>query len=337
MAGEIERLGAEVVSLGKRPGLSPGMIRQVRRALTGLRPDVVHTHQVGALLYVGPAARMAGVPVVVHTEHGNHLARAAGAVARGRGRLLFGLATRFADRVFCVSEEIAQTLAGNGVASGKRLCFIPNGIDAGRFASRASRDPVRGSLGIPGTARVIGSVGRLNEVKRQDLLIAAFARIAARRPDVHLLLVGDGPMRGELQALADRWDLGNRIHFAGHQDHPELFLPAMDVFALTSRTEGMPLAVLEAWAAGLPVVASRVGRLPKVVEDGRTGLLFPSGDEARLERRLERLLGDDVLSARLGAAGREEVQARHSLRRMSRTYASHYAELAASRPARRRR
>ncbi|MFO0888499.1 MAG: glycosyltransferase [Isosphaeraceae bacterium] len=332
MAREVERLGGAVVSLGKRPGLSPRLILRIREKLAGLRPDVVHTHQIGALLYAGPAARMARVPAVVHTEHGNHLAGAGGTARRARGRLLFGLAGRFASRIFCVSEEIAEALASVGGVPRERMAVVPNGIDTDKFATPRSRGWAREQLGIPGHARVIGTVGRLNEVKRQDLLIRAFGRVAARCPDSHLMIVGDGPLRGDLQILVDRLGLSGRVHFAGHQDHPERFLPTMDLFALTSRSEGMPLAVLEAWAAGLPVVASGVGRLPKVIDDGRTGLLFPSGDEVRLESCLIRLLEDSVLSATLGSAGRAEVNARYSLRQMTRTYASQYEELLAARP-----
>ena len=126
---------------------------------------------------------------------------------------------------------------------------------------------------------MIGTIGRLNEVKCQDLLIRSFHRVQAQIPDTRLLLVGDGPKRADLHALAEELGLSGSVHFAGYQAQPESYLQVMDVFALTSRAEGLPLAVLEAWAAGLPVVATRVGGIPRLIDDGRTGLLIDSGDE----------------------------------------------------------
>ena len=162
--------------------------------------------------------------------------------------------------------------------------MVPNGIDTAAFATKGGCESLRRDLGIPHGVPVIGTVGRLNEVKSQDLLIRSFAQISNHDPKPHLLLVGDGPERHRLQQLAEDLGISERVHFAGYQSRPEQFLHVMDIFALTSRLEGMPLVILEAWAAGLPVVASRVGGVPKMLAQGQTGLLFDSGDEAALSR-----------------------------------------------------
>jgi glycosyltransferase involved in cell wall biosynthesis len=144
-------------------------------------------------------------------------------------------------------------------------------------------------------------------------------------------LVGDGPMRGELERLAAGLGVGETVHFAGYQDRPEQFLRLMDVFALTSRMEGLPLAILEAWAAGLPVVASSVGGVPDLIDHGRNGLLFPSGDEAALTDQLGGLLDHPIRARALGGAGRDVVRERYSLERMAGDYDRHYRYLLGSR------
>ena len=183
---------------------------------------------------------------------------------------------------------------------------------------------------------MIGTVGRLNEVKRQDLLLRAFATVRPRVPSARLLLVGDGPRRAELETLAAEIGVSDAVRFAGYQARPERCLKVMDVFALTSRMEGLPLAILEAWAAGLPVVASAVGGVPDLIDDGRNGLLFPSGDEPRLTLLLGELLADPARRHALGEAGRGEVMERYDLERMASEYDGYYQALLGSGPRRTR-
>src|SRR5262249_55707283 len=197
----------------------------------------------------------------------------------GGGGGVWGGGVGGGGRYFCVSADIAREVRAHGIVPPGKVALIPNGIDTDRFARAEPAGPGDG-LDFRRSDRVIGTVGRLTEIKRQDVLIRAFARVAARHPESRVLLVGDGPLRAVLEALAAPLGVGDRVTFAGYRDRPERFLRLMDVFALTSRSEGMPLAILEAWAAGLPVVASRVGGIPEVVADGRTGLLFPAGDDA---------------------------------------------------------
>jgi glycosyltransferase involved in cell wall biosynthesis len=321
LAPQVEALGAPVVCVHKGAGLRPGAAGRLRAVLRELRTEVVHTHQIGALFYAGPAARGAGVPAVVHTEHGKHYG------GSWRRRWLGWLAARFAARFFCVSHDIARGVIERRIVPPRKVTVVPNGIDVRRFREPVDAAALRRSLRIPAAAPVIGTVGRLSEVKQQDVLLRAFARVRLRVPEAHLLLVGDGPLKDSLSELAVRLGLGDRVHFAGYQARPQAYLRLMDLFALTSRSEGMPLVVLEAWAAGLPVVASRVGGLPEMIDEGRTGVLFAPGDEGALADVLSGLLEDAGRARRMGEEGRVRVESRYTTARMFEEYQHHYSAL----------
>lgn len=328
LAAEVEAAGAHVVCLHKLPGIQKETTRKAREVLADLKPDVLHTHQIGALWYLGPAAKDLGIPVV-HTEHIDNVGKAKGWLRKLKNRILWNRAARFASRFCCVSDDIARTARRWGTVPGRKLRVLLNGIDTERNSDRSARQRKRRELGLADDAAVIGCVGRLNEVKRQDLLVEAFAVLAKERPDLRLLLVGDGPERAALEEQVGRLGVADRVIFAGYQANPEEFLAVMDVFALTSRLEGLPLVMLEAWASGLPVVSSAVGGIPAVVEAGKTGLLFPSGDCEALVDCLRKVLQDQSLAAALGERGRREVGAKYSLERMAADYDREY-ELARS-------
>jgi glycosyltransferase involved in cell wall biosynthesis len=318
LADAATELGARVVSVGKRPGVRPGVVLRIRRVLRELSPDVVHTHQLGALAYAGPAARRLGIPVI-HTEHGKHYA------GRLRWRLLGRLAARSARRVFAVSADIRRELRDCRIAPPGKLGHVPNGVNVERFDIGDNVARLRREFGLPADVPVIGTVGRLSPVKRHDVLLRGFARL--KHPTARLLVVGDGPVREELVSLAAGLGISDRVVFAGYRDRPERALAAMDLFALTSDSEGMPLAILEAWAAGKPVIATRVGGVPELVADGRTGLLFPAGDDGSLAERMNWLLTDPALGDALGVAGRALVRERFDTRVMAATYLRHYRAL----------
>jgi glycosyltransferase involved in cell wall biosynthesis len=330
LAAEVEAMQVGITCLDKRAGLHPGLIGPLRSHLRRIRPDVVHTHQIGALFYAGAAARGMKGTRVVHTEHGVHYP------GRLRTRLLARVAASHADRFFCVSKDIAATVLRYHIAPGRKVAVVPNGIDTARFIRRGDREALRRVLGLPAGVTIIGTVGRLDPIKRQDLLIRAFARVRQRERDAHLLLVGDGPALDDLRRLTAALGLDPSVTFAGYQPRPERYLEVMDVFALTSRSEGMPLAVLEAWAAGVPVIASRVGGIPELITNGWTGLLFEPGEEGELARAILRMIADPAWSRRMGEAGRDLSRALYDVRVMAGTYDLHYRTLG-ERPRRSRR
>ncbi|HVK14186.1 MAG TPA: glycosyltransferase [Gemmataceae bacterium] len=322
LASRAADLGAAVHCVDKPAGLRPGTVGKLARVFRELRPDVVHTHQLGALVYGGLAAHRAGVPVTVHTEHGKHYAHSR------KARWLGRFATRYARRVFGVSADIVAEILAAQVAHRSKVELAVNGIDTGKFAAADGR-AVRDALGVGPDGLLIGTVGRLAEIKQQDVLLRGFAALTKTCPGARLVLVGDGPQREPLTALAADLGIADRVTFAGVQGRPEEYLAAMDVFALTSRSEGTPLAVLEAWAAGKPVVASAVGGLPELIRDDDTGLLFPAGDAAALSERLTRLAADPAARTRLGEAGRARAVAEFDVQVMADAYDRHYRELLA--------
>jgi glycosyltransferase involved in cell wall biosynthesis len=325
LAGEAEARGATVICAGKSPGLRLGAISRLKAMFEELQPDVVHSHQIGALFYAGPAARRARVPlVVVHSEHGKHYA------SRLRTRILGRWASRHASRFFCVSNDIADEVRKYRIVDPAKIAVVQNGIDLSRFGAGREMD-LRRDLGIPDDVPLVGTIGRLNEIKRQDVLLRAFAALRQSVPTAHLLLVGDGPMRAELEQLAGELAIESVTHFVGYQPQPERYLPLMDIFALTSRSEGMPLVVLEAWAAGVPVITSAVGGLPEMLDAGKAGLLFPPRDHAALGRLLGDVLSDERTSSGLVAEGQSRVRARFSREHMAGEYQRHYLELLAQR------
>lgn len=319
LAADAEAAGATVVSLDKPPGRHRAFVDRAGEVFARLNPDVIHTHHIGAAWYLGPASRRLGLPVV-HTEHGNQFAIQAGWPQMVRWRLFFHVAARSVAHFCCVSDEIAAAVTRWGTVPRAKVAVIPNGIPLDLPADLPDPAAVRASVGIPQGAPVIGTVGRLAEVKRQDILIRALLKLSSEFPDARLLLVGDGPERLRLEDQARDLGLSARVRFAGYQPRPEEFLRAMDVFALTSRSEGFPVSLLEAWRSGLPVACSAVGGIPAVVADGVNGLLFPAGDEAATAAALGTLLRDRELAARLGSAGRDEFRQKYSMDRMAAEY-----------------
>jgi len=187
---------------------------------------------------------------------------------------------------------------------------VPASVDA----VRARLDQaVRAEHEIPAHASVIVSVARLAEVKRLDILIAAMASDRLRAGNAHLVLVGDGPMREALVRQAEEAGLRTRVHFAGTRSDIRPYLAAASVMCLSSRSEAQPIAILEAMASGLPVVATRVGGIPEMVEDGMTGLLVEPGDPELLARALERALTDPDWNAHAGRLARERIEREFSI------------------------
>ncbi|CAN5596426.1 glycosyltransferase [soil metagenome] len=315
------QLGAKMFCAHKRPGTRPSIIGKTAQMLEEFQPDVVHTHQIAPLFYVGRAARRAGVPLVVHTEHGKNYAR------RWRSRLLGRLAARRTQKFFCVSNDIAGEVLAARVATPSKVQVIVNGIDPTRFSKHDQRDALRRSLAIPHDAPVVGTVGRLTDVKRQDLLIRSFAMARRTDPRLQLLIVGDGPRGDDLRALSSQLNVASAVHFVGYQPQPERYFQMMDLFALTSRSEGMPLSVLEAWAASVAVVGSRVGGIPELIEHGKTGLLFHDGDERALAGAITMLAHDREYAKQLADAGRRRVRAAFHIRATARAYHEQYLGL----------
>jgi len=232
------------------------------------------------------------------------------------------------DRILAPSPAILDAIAASERAPRDRMLCIPNGVDAARFrpGGAAEQQRLRTQLGIAHDAFLVGCVADLFAVKRHVDLVDATARVCETYPQVHLLLVGEGPLRGTIQARARVRRIENRVHMLGSRKDVDALLPALDVFALASDTEGLSNAILEAQACGLPVIATHVGGNPDLVDDD-CGVLVPARDPDAMAEAMRALLRDADLRKRMGAAARSRVVRNHSLDSMTQTYASLYREL----------
>ncbi len=307
-ADDIERCGWPVTTLQEAPGLRPLLVFRLAGLLKGWGADVVHAHNSKPLIYAGTAGRLLGVRRVIFTRHGQRFG------ASRHETLLFRLATRTADRVVCVSHDAARISYEEGIAPNK-VTTIWNGIDVARFGYLGPRD---GGLAV--------MVGRLSAEKDVATLIHAASIVVREYPAFRLEIAGDGPCSSELECLVARIGLGDHVRLLGEvRDVPNL-LGRASLFVLPSLTEGISLTLLEAMARGLPVVATRVGGNPEVVDEGRTGLLVPERSPAELAGAILRLLRDPEMGRRMGLEGRHRVEQYFDVRRMVAQYERLYLE-----------
>jgi sugar transferase (PEP-CTERM/EpsH1 system associated) len=314
------RPGVEVHTVGKGTGHDLRALARTTRLLRALRPAVVHSRNWPAFDAV-LAARLARVHYVVHGEHGRDATDPQG---RNRRRnLLRRLSNAFISRFVTVSEDLRRWLVGRVGIPARKVVTIPNGVDTVRFAPR-DKATARTALGLPPERRVVGTVGRLDPVKDQAGLVRAFASLTEAGAETLLVIAGDGPCRGSLQALIEAEGLGRRVHLLGQRDDVPQVLAAMDVFVLSSLAEGMSNTILEAMATGLPIVATRVGGTPELVQDDVDGLLVPARNPPALAGALARYLGDPELRIAHGRAARRRALDAFSLDRMRATYEALY-------------
>ena len=322
LAAEIRRKDVPVIVLKRRPGFRPWLAFRVGRVLRSHGVDLVHTHNSAAGFYGALAGRLSRRPVV-HTKHG---ANTAGTRAQ---KALNRLSFTMTDHVVAVSEPARALALQEGVRP-ERLSVIDNGIDVESFAGDSTiRAQARASLGLPAEAFVVGTVARLVAVKNQALLLEAFSDLVSRASDTpapFLVLIGDGPERRGLEQRARGMHGGEQVVFGGSRRHVEKLLPAFDVFALSSDSEGLPVALLEAMAASVPPVVTRVGAMPEVVVDG-VGVVVDRGARGDLTRALVTLRADGGLRVRLGEAARRRICDHYAAARMARAYEALYERL----------
>jgi len=296
-------------------------VRAVVRMIRQLKPHILHTHTAKAGAVGRTAALLAGRDrprVVVHTFHGHVLRGYFDPAKTQMFRTVEKSLARSTDALIAVSPEVRDDLVELGVTTPERIRVIRLGLDLdGRIAAPAgARERERAALGLPAERCLIGWLGRMTEIKRVDLLLRAFAELRAGGSDADLLLVGDGPLRQELEQQAAALGIGDRTHFVGYRADVGPVYAALDAVALTSANEGTPVAVIEALAAGVPAVATDVGGVSDVVPDGKAGFLVPPGDVDAVAGRLAELAGSAELRRRLGQGGADWVRDRYSVPRL---------------------
>jgi len=322
LAQQIKARGIPVTVLRRRvPKFDPWLVRRIAKQLARDGIDLLNTHLFGATLHGWLAAgRVGGIPVVA-TAH----------TLEGRQPLLNRLGNRWllpaCDVVIAVSQAADESLRHHERA-GARIITIPNGIDMPAMGGEEDRERAREQFGVPAGARVIGTVGHLRPAKDHGMLIRALNHLRQAHVDAYVVIVGeDLGSQAELQAEARRLGVADALRLLGKREDVALLLHGFDVFALSSRWEGLPMALLEAMSAGLPCVCTNVGGVPDAIQEAENGLLVSAGDAAAMAEALGALLDDDALAQRLGLAGRQTVADRFSASRMAAQYERVYVDL----------
>lgn len=301
---EIRKTGVPFHVLRLDPGLlRPWHVLGIARHLRELHPDIVHTFLLTASLYGRFGAILAGVPIIIGTEVNIY------AHKQAHHALAERLLMRGTDRVVVSAESVRDFYIQQVHAAPAKVDVIYNAVAWSQLQTTTSREAARASAGVPAGAPLAGIIARLTEQKAHRYLFDAMAATPGLAA-LHLLVVGDGELRDELRAQVDRLGLSARVHFLGARRDLGDLLASIDVFVMPSLWEGLPLSMVLAMGAGLPVVATRVAGIPEVVQDGVTGLLVPPADVPALGSALARLVVDPALRHTMGAAASAFVQPR---------------------------
>jgi len=323
MESRLDHEHIELIHVRKRFGNDPTLPFRLARQLRRRRIDILHTHNWGTLIEGLVAAKLAGVPVVIHGEHGK---------VRSRRRQIFAQrwAWRRVNQTLAVSSALADRVTRIVGFPREQIHVIPNGVDSERFQpSNAPKSEVRQKLDLPRDVFLIGMVARFVPFKNHAGVFHAIAQLRQENIDVHLALGGDGPLKQELVTLANELQIADRVHFLGVLDLVETMLHGLDVLVSnSSHNEGMSNAILEAMACGVPVVATRVAASPELLDEGNTGLLIIPQDTNALVAALRRLIDRPELRVSYSLLGRQRVEEHYSLASMVESYRRLYLRLA---------
>ena len=315
----LDNVGARYFSLGRRGGVDVYRWGGLYRALRRERFDVLHAHMFGSNAWGTLIGRMARVPVIVAHEHtwsfqGRPLRRLVDRELIGRGSTVFIAVSRDDQRKMVEIEGVNP----------EKILHVPNGIPAPPPPTGAD---VRAELGIPAGAPVVGVVSVLRPQKALDVFIRASAQLLSEYPDLHVILAGDGPLRRDLTQLVEDLGVQDRLLMLGYRSDAPDVIAALDVAVSSSAFEGSPLAVMEYMESARPIVATRVGGVPDLIESGVHGLLVDPGDEAGLAAAIRRMLDDRDAARRMGEAARERRRQEFTVDVMVRRFEALYERL----------
>jgi glycosyltransferase involved in cell wall biosynthesis len=319
LAADLAAAGVPTVVIGKRWKLDPQAFWRLKEHVARLQPELIHTWMFAANTYGFAAARACGVKNVVAAQR---------CVDPWKSRLQLTIDRALARRcrfVLVNSEGVRDFYVRHGTPA-ERTRVIYNGV-ALPDPSTTTRRQLLAELGLPESSRLIGFVGRLWLQKRVKDAIWAADLLKVIRDDVHLLIIGDGPQRNLLHRFRDQCRIGDKVHFLGERGDVPRLMPHFDVLWSTSGYEGQSNAVLEAMAAGVPVVATDIPGTRELVVSGTTGYLVPVGDRASFAKCTQRLLNDPALAAQLGQAAQQRVQSEFSVDKMVARHAQLYREV----------
>lgn len=317
---QIKDYGVEVISFNSRRlgGLNIPLLLRLKDFIRERRFDAVHTHMYHANLYGRVAAWMAGVPTIFSSVHNIYQ-------RRKRHRMLINrLLAKITKKIIVGTTAVKEDVKRYDHVPEKKIEIIPYGIDTELFTEEHERSKIRENIGLNPVDFVVGNVARLEKAKGQEFLIKAIRLLKDKGLSVKCLIVGSGTLEGELKDMVGRLGIESDVIFLGtRQDLPQLF-SAMDVFVFPSLWEGLPLSLLSAMAAGLPVITTYVGGIKDIIVDGRNGIVIPISDPLAIADAIEKTFKETELRRRLSEYGRREVIQHHSAKAMTKRLEDKY-------------
>jgi glycosyltransferase involved in cell wall biosynthesis len=308
--------GTLICSVPMRGELDILFLSRLCRIMMAVQPNLVHVHsRRGADIWGAVAARFTHTPVIITRR-----------VDNPENPFIARLKYRFYRRIVTISERIRQVLLAEGIPA-KKIACIPSAVDAECFRTPCDREWFLSEFGLEPTHRTIGMIAQFIPRKGHRFLIAAVPGILARCPEARFLFFGKGPLEKDLRQQCIHEHIEDRIIFAGFRNDLERILPCLDIVVHPATLEGLGVSLLQAAASGVPIVATRAGGIPEIVEDGNNGYLIDSGDIQAIIHRVTDLLADPIKSKRFGAISRNKVASRFSIDAMVNSYLSVYREV----------
>jgi len=314
--------GVRVLMLGRRRTLSPREWWRLVRYLRRERVDVLHSHMFGSNVWAPLVGRLARVPVVIATEHSWTYE---GQRVR---KLLDGFwIGRTVSAFVAVSPEDARRMREIEHVPAARIRTIPTGLLRDPAELRDAPGALRAELGLPDGTPLVGAIAMLRPMKAVDVLVESFPHVLAAVPDAHLVVAGDGPLRGEVEAVIDRLGIADRVHLLGVREDVPNVLRSLDVMVLPSDSEGSPIALIEAMIAERAIVATDVGGMPAILDGDRCGVLVPPRRPQEMGRAVAGLLTDPARRAELASRARERALSEYTIDRVRDRWSDLYREL----------
>ena len=329
LSAELESLGVDTFYMHKEGGVGYSIPFKIARVLKKEKIDIVHTHDSSANLYGSLAGKLAGTRMIINTEHGGIY------FETKRKRLFNKLLCLFNHKEICVSNSVKEDLLGMGL-SGKRLIVIRNGIDFNRFDIPVEKNEIRKDFGFKDSDYLVTTVGRLSREKNQKLLLDAVKPTLERIPEAKFIIVGNGPLRKNLEEYANELQIADKVKFLGERNDIPQVLKMSDCFVLCSNYESFGITIIEAMASGIPVIATDVGGVKETVWNGKTGVLVSKEDSEDLSRAVIRIKNDSQLADRMVLQAKEMVKNNYRIETMIREhenlYLNYYRKMAISFP-----
>ncbi len=314
----LQKKGYQVTAFSRNPGLDFSLIKNIRDHIRLHNTDVLHCHQYTPYFYGIMSAAFTRCRVIF-TEHGRFYPD----IRKLKRVLLNPLLSLFTHGITAISAATRDALVRFENFPKHKIKVVYNGIDDARYLLPPDSS-LKVSLGIPENAYILGTVARLDPIKNQRMMIKALNIVRQNYPETFLIIVGDGPERGSLKQLVEKLRLSSHVLFTGFREDTHFFYKIMDIFLLTSFSEGTAMTLLEAMATGLPCIATDVGGNPEIVNDRETGFLIPSDEENTLAEKISQLFSDKEQMKKMGKAGRRRFEENFTVEKMVRSYQAMY-------------